>query len=64
MHFVDISSLWEYIEFMGIFRVIIFMSCIVNVCFNQSFIKRRFSFTTFCACANFVNINISANALW
>ena len=30
----------------------------------QSFIKRRFSFTTFCACANFVNINISANALW
>ena len=30
----------------------------------QSFIKRRFSFTTFCACANFVNINISANTLW
>ena len=30
----------------------------------QSFIKRRFSFTTFCACADFVNINISANALW
>ena len=30
----------------------------------QSFIKRRFSFTAFCACANFVNINISANALW
>ena len=30
----------------------------------QSFIKSRFSVTTFCACANFVNINISANALW
>ena len=30
----------------------------------QSFIKRQFSFTTFCACANIVNINISANALW
>ena len=30
----------------------------------QSFIKRRFSFTTFCACANFVNIDVSANALW
>ena len=30
----------------------------------QSFIKRRVSFTAFCACANFVNINISANALW
>ena len=29
----------------------------------QSFIKARFSFTTFCARANFVNINISANAL-
>ena len=29
----------------------------------QSFIKRRFSFTAFCACAIFVNINISANAL-
>ena len=30
----------------------------------QSVIKRRFSFNTFCACANFININISANALW
>ena len=26
----DISSLWGYIEFMGIFRVIIFTSCIVK----------------------------------
>ena len=30
----------------------------------QSFIKHRFSFITFCACANFANIKLSANALW
>ena len=32
---------------------------IIEACLFQSFIKRRFSCTAFCACANFVNINIS-----
>ena len=36
----------------------------IIVKFRTRLFQRRFSFTMFCACANFVNIHISANALW
>ena len=43
----DISSLWGYIEFMGIFRVIIFTSCIVGATFNfQWRLHKQFSMET------------------